>query len=500
MTIRDSYPLPVIAHLLNGLSGCQFLSKIDLKSAFNLLRVAPGHEWKTAFQTPWGLFEYLVMPFGLANAPAIFQRFIQHCLREYLDVCCFVYIDDILVFSKTQEQHVKDLHNILSKLQQYNLKASLSKCQFFQSAVKFLGFKISSDGLRMETGKLSTILEWPLPSSLKQLRRFLGFCNFYRRFIPKFSGLARPLTELTKEGNFTVENIQKPEPRASFSALKKCFLMAPLLRHFNFHFPRIVHVDSSGYAIAAVLSQPDQSGKLQPVSFHSRKLTDRERGWSIFELELLAIVEAFEQWRAWLMGTEDPVRVYSDHANLRHFSTIKHLNPKQARWASFLDGFNLVIHHITGKGNPADAPSRRPDLVGEGPLIPAHSITCRMVNVNDITDNNQHLSLKFHDLHFQRPKRDLLDYFARYYDRISTEERSALVERDNTLWFQDRIFVPSNLCTRLIQLFHDAPTVGHPGTARTLALITRSFSWPGIRKEVIKYVKSCDSCQRVKAQ
>jgi hypothetical protein len=155
MTVRDSYPLPVIANLLNSLSGFKFLSKINLKAAFNLLRVAPGHEWKTAFRTPWGLFEYLVMPFGLANAPAIFQRFIQHCLREFLDVCCFVYIDDILVFSKTGEQHVIDLQNVLGKLCLYSLKASLSKCQFFQSSVKFLGFVISSKGVK--NGRRQTI-------------------------------------------------------------------------------------------------------------------------------------------------------------------------------------------------------------------------------------------------------------------------------------------------------------------------------------------------------
>jgi hypothetical protein len=180
MTVRDSYPLPVIAKLSNSLSGCRYLSKIDLKGAFHLLQVALGHEWKTAFQTPWGPFEYLVMPFGLANAPAIFQCFIQHCLHEFLDICCFVYIDDILVFSKTREQHVIDLQNVLGKLQHHSLKASLQKFQFFQSSVKFLGFVISSKGLKMEEGKLVTILDWPLPSSLKQLHRFLGFCNFYR--------------------------------------------------------------------------------------------------------------------------------------------------------------------------------------------------------------------------------------------------------------------------------------------------------------------------------
>ncbi|PLW51925.1 hypothetical protein PCASD_00852 [Puccinia coronata f. sp. avenae] len=339
----------------------------------------------------------------------------------------------------------------------------------------------------MDQEKLATILDWPLPSSLKQLHRFLGFCNFYRRFIPKFSELARPLTELTKEGNFNSDNIQQLGPRASFLALKRCFSAAPLLHHFDFELSRTVHVDSSGYAVAAVLSQPDQAGKLHPVSFYSQKLTDRERGWAIFDLELLAIVEAFEQWRAWLMGTTEPVQVYSNHSNLCHFTTAKNLTPKQARWASFLDGFNFVILHIAGKANPADAPSRRPDLLGEGPLIPTQAIARRMVSVNDVGGIIPSKSFNLYDLHFQRPTQELLDYFIKNYDKVSQDERKALTERDKILWFQDWIFVPSTLRTRIIQLFHDAPTVGHPGIARTLALVTRSFSWPGIRKDIIRF-------------
>jgi hypothetical protein len=184
MTICDSYPLPVIPLLLNNIQGCKYLSKIDLKAAFNLLRVAPGHKWKTAFRTPWGLYEYKVMPFGLANAPATFQRFIQHVLREYLDVCCFFYIDDILIFSKTQENHLLDLNKVLSKLQEHSLKALLLKCEFFSSKVKFLGFDITQDGLKMNDKKLATIAAWPFPSDLKELRRFSGYTNFYQKFIP----------------------------------------------------------------------------------------------------------------------------------------------------------------------------------------------------------------------------------------------------------------------------------------------------------------------------
>jgi hypothetical protein len=298
MTLRDSYPLPVISHLLNNLHGCKFLSKVDLKAAFNLLRVAPGHEWKTAFRTPWGLYEYLVMPFGLANAPATFQRFIQHVLREYLDICCFVYIDDILIFSKTKDQHIKDLDNILQRLREYSLKASLNKCEFFCQQVTFLGFDITQYGLKMNFKKLETINSWPYPSNLKELRRFLGFTNFYRRFIPNFSEVAMPLTSLTKGDAGELVDWKTDASFAAFEGLKALFVKEPLLRHFDFEKPRWVHVDSSGFAIAAVLSQPDEKGILQPVSYYSRKLTDRERSWMIFDLELLAIVEACEEWRA----------------------------------------------------------------------------------------------------------------------------------------------------------------------------------------------------------
>jgi hypothetical protein len=262
MTIRDSYPLPVISLLLNNLQGCRDLSKIDSKAAFNLLRIAPGHEWKTAFRTPWGLFEYNVMPFGLANAPATFQRFIQHVLREYLDVCCFVYIDDILIFSKKREGHLLDLKNVLSCLKENSLKASLLKCEFFSTKVTFLGFDITKEGLKMNGKKLTTISEWPFPSNLKVLRRFLGYTNFYRKFIPPFSEVAGPLTTLTQEDKQGKIELKPPDAVASFYELKRLFTTDPLLIHLDFERDCVLHVNSLGYAIAGVLSQLGSDGIL----------------------------------------------------------------------------------------------------------------------------------------------------------------------------------------------------------------------------------------------
>lgn len=174
--------------------------KIDLKSVFHLVRIAQGHEWKTAFRTPWGLYEYLVMPFGLATAPACFQRFITSILSEYLGFFCFVYIDDILIFSESVEEHEEHLRLVLTKLREHGLYASVNKCLFNQDSVPFLGFIISSKGMTMDPDKLATIRDWPMHKNIRKLRRFLGFANFYRRFIHQVSDITAPLTSLTKEG------------------------------------------------------------------------------------------------------------------------------------------------------------------------------------------------------------------------------------------------------------------------------------------------------------
>lgn len=264
MTRRDSYPIPVMSWLLNQLKGCKFFAKIDLKAAFNLLRVAAGDEWKTAFRTPWGLFEYLVMPFGLANAPANFQRFIQWVLREYLDVFCFVYLDDILIFSKTEHEHLIHIDKILSALSEHRLTASPEKCAFFDTSVIFLGFVISTTGISMDPEKLKSIAEWPFPKDLKDLQRFLGFSNFYRRFIENFSGIAGSLTALTANGVDTKRGLKTEEALSAFNTLKSLFASRPFLIHFDFSLPRFLHVDSSGYAYSGILSRRIQKGNYDP--------------------------------------------------------------------------------------------------------------------------------------------------------------------------------------------------------------------------------------------
>ncbi|KAH9459172.1 hypothetical protein Pst134EA_033023 [Puccinia striiformis f. sp. tritici] len=534
MTVRDSYPIPILGQLLNQLQGCKFFTKIDLKAAFNLLRVAEGDEWKTAFCTPWGLFEYLVMPFGLSNAPACFQRFIQHVLREFLHISCFVYIDDILIFSRTRDKHTTHVLQILKCLQDHQLFASPEKCSFYAHHVSFLGFVISSEGIRMDPDKLSTVVDWPYPETVCHLRKFLGFTNFYRKFIDRFSEVSAPLTELTKNGADIDQGLKTKECLSSFSHLKSCFTRAPLLQHFDFAKKRVLFVDSSKYALTAVLCQPGDDGVLRPVSFLSRKLTPRESVWQVHDQELFAVVHAFQEWRAWLIDTTEPVLVMSDHANLRYFMDSQKLSDRQARWAAFLVSFHFVIQHVSGKANPADPATRRPDFVSgdesnehhrtllsqEGPGFCLTDSSLDKEEELDLADieipiapqdstslvsdspSPQDPVIDLTDPVFCQPTHRLRQLLTEAYCReppvAEDDDESPLLFKHGFWWLKDRIFVPPSLRPLILQAFHDDISAGHVGSLKTLQNITRSLTWPGIRKDVIQYTKSCLSCQRAK--
>jgi hypothetical protein len=307
------------------------------------------------------------------------------------------------------------------------LKASLNKCEFFCAQVTFLGFDITQYGLKMNFKKLDTINQWPYPTNLKELRQFLGFTNFYQRFIPAFLSVVMPLTSLTKGDAGELAAWKTDASLLAFEELKSLFVKEPLLMHFDFTKPRYVHVDSLGYAIAAVLSQPDDKGNLKLVSYYSRKLTEQERSWMIFDLKLLAIVEVCEEWRAWLMGTEEPVKMFLDHSNLLYFKTAKQLSPKQARWALFLDNFNMLIYHVEGTKNPADAPSRREDFTqGKAIVLESHVIKDKLV-ANELAEVTHGEKLDqfvgYHNLSFQRPNKDLITHFEKHYSQGKLEKK-----------------------------------------------------------------------------
>ena len=392
LTIKNRNAPPLIRETLAKLCMSKIYSKFDIIAAFNEIRMKEGDEEKTAFLTRYGLFEYVVMPFGLCNAPATFQAFINEVLREYLDVFCSAYLDDILVYSDSKEEHIQHVSKVLEKLKQAGLYLDINKCQFHVKEVKYLGLIITTEGLKMDPKKIETIVQWKTPRCLKDVQAFMGFANFYRRFVHGYSRIAAPLSNLTRKDQKSFIfpwALDSPEQRA-FEDLKKAFTTAPILAHFDPDKETWLETDASDYVIAAILSQRGEDGMLHPVAFLSKKMSPQECNYEIYDKELLAIVRAFEEWHPELAGTpiEDPIRVLTDHRNLEYFMSSKQLNRRQARWAEFLSEFNFKISYRPGKqGTKPDSLTRR---VGD---LPENANDDRHQYQNQIMLKDKHLDI-----------------------------------------------------------------------------------------------------------
>ncbi|KAJ1584336.1 hypothetical protein NDA12_003371 [Ustilago hordei] len=288
ITVKNRAPLPLIEEQLFLLRKARIYTKLDLRAAYNLIRIAKGDEWKTAFGTQLGLYEYLVMPFGLANAPAHFQSFINDIFRDIIGIYVVVYLDDFLIFSDTEEAHVKHVTEVLTRLRSNRLFAKLSKCEFHTKTVEFLGYIIKPTGIEMDPEKVRTVKEWPMPESIHDIQRFLGFANFYQRFIAHFAHIAKPLTALVKP----IERFKKfelpEEAQQAFHKLIQAFTSAGVLQHFDYHLPTRLETDASDFAIAGVLKQ-EHEGRWHPVAFYSRKMSSAEKNYEIHDKELLAV-------------------------------------------------------------------------------------------------------------------------------------------------------------------------------------------------------------------
>jgi transposase InsO family protein len=378
ITIKNRYPIPQMRETLNRLCKAKIFSKFDVVAAFNRLRIQEGQEWLTAFNTRYGQYEYLVMPFGLCNAPGTFQSYINNSVREYLDVFCTAYLDDILVFSDNEEEHTEQVLKVLQRLRERGLQLDIDKCEFDVKEVKYLGLIISTDGVKMDPEKLEAIENWETPRSAADIQAFLGFANFYRRFIANFSALTRPLNDRTKGEAFTTRSGKKkmryvpftwtPECQQAFDGIKEAFRSAPMLAHFDPEKETWVETDASDFVTAGVLSQM-HNGVLRPVAFFSKKMSPAECNYMIYDKELLAIIRSFELWKPEVasLAPENPVQVFTDHKNLEYFMTTKQLNRRQARWAEFLSEFNFKIMYRPGKqGEKPDILTRRSQDLPKG--------------------------------------------------------------------------------------------------------------------------------------
>ena len=507
ITIKNRYPIPLTAEIIERVSGSKIFTKLDLRGAYNLVRVRPGDEWKTAFRTRYGLFEYTVMPFGLCNAPATFQHFMNDVFRDMLDVSVIVYLDDILIFSASEADHVRHVTEVLSRMEAHHLYAKLDKCHFHQTVVEFVGFIISGDGVKMDDRKVNTILEWQQPRSLKEVQSFLGFANFYRRFIRDYSAIARPLTALTKKGIlFAWTN----EAATAFAHLKAAFTTGPVLIHPDPTKPFIVETDASGFAVGCVLSQTHTDGKLHPCAFYSRTLSPAERNYDIHDKELLAVKTAFAQWRHLLAGAQHTITVYTDHKNLEYFrSTTKVLTGRLARWSRFLAAFDFVLTYRPGpQGGKPDALSRRieykldaasPGSPPEPVLKPSNFLVGAISSWSTDFAARLHLATSIDPL-VAAVRQFLRDPAATDVTAwLSPQDAGRMRDAGAVLHHAKAVYVPPPLRLEILQARHDAPTAGHFGIARTFELVARDFWWPGLRQQVREFVASCETCKRAKA-
>jgi predicted aspartyl protease len=495
ITIKNSYPLPRVDELFDRLEGARHFSSLDLLTGYWQIRVANEDVEKTAFRTRYGHYEWRVLPMGLMNAPATFMRLMNDIFRKYLDDFVIVFLDDILIYSKTLEDHRKHVRIVLDLLRENKLWAKKSKCHFFQDHIQFLGHQIDRHGMHMMEKKVDGILKWPSPKSLDDVRSYLGTVGYYRKFMQHFSQTAGPLTELLKKESGFHWNTQQEK---AFQALKDAVTTAPTLILPDPKLPYVLTADASGYGIGASLMQDHGKG-LQPIAFMSKKLTPAELKYPNHERELLALYRALKEWRHYLYGSEFTLR--SDHKNLIWICSQKQLSSRQAHWIQFFQEFAglLPIEYYAGKLNQvADGLSRRPDHrpASLPPPVPVLDNLMKPSELNLLGTTLIESGTFLDDI---RAAIRADPHTMEILRHIKRDPRITLKD-DLLRWKTNRLYIPddSKLRAVIYNECHDSPISGHVGTAKTTAAITKLFYWPHMQDEIKKYVSTCAECQRNK--
>ena len=539
-TIRNRYPLPRVGELFDQLGKARYFSKIDLRTGYWQIRVDESSVSKTAFTSRFGHYEWLVLPMGLTNAPAAFMSLMEDTFRDELNVFVLLFLDDILIYSNTLEEHTAHITTVLERLRNRQLFAKRSKCAFFCSEVEFLGHHVGRNGLRMVENKVAAVQDWPTPTCQSDVEQFLGLAGYYRPFIQDLSKLAAPLAALTGRlrkatgvkpagGGKPTRTQRKPwhwgaREGEAFAAVKRAITQAPCLAIADASKPFVVHTDASGYASGAVLMQ-DHGRGLQPIEFMSVKMTDAQRNYPVHEQELLAITNALHKWSHHLRDRH--FTVITDHQSLQYVESSKMSTSRLARWAMQLSDIDFDIHYERGDKNVvADALSRSAaggaqEPVGErSPDVSILGTVREMVNAvrtrratvaasaaassasaataaparavwNNLSEQLRAAALRDADyqgmLAFDEEERAAHGLLPRSneHERFVYDVRGALVVPDN-----------APLRTAMLNLAHD--NSGHQGRDRTYAWLVARAYWPGMQSEVATYVRGCDRCQRAK--
>ena len=514
-TIKDAYPLPRIDESLDQLAGSTWFSCLDLNSGYWQVETDPQDKEKTAFTSRKGLFEFNVMPFGLCNAPATFERLMETVLAGLHWQICLIYLDDVIVSGKSFDDMVNNLRQIFERFQQAGLKLKPRKCTLFSKQVEFLGHVISEQGIKTDPKKTECIDKWPTPKNVHDVRAFLGLCGYYRKFVYSFSEIAKPLYKLTEK---KTPFVWSDECSVAFEMLKDKLVQSPILAHPDFTKPFILDVDASEKCIGAVLSQETEDGECV-IAYGSRTLTQSERRYCVTRKELLALVNFVKFFRHYLYGKKFHVR--TDHGSLRWLMNFKNPEGQVARWIEFLSAFHMDIEHRPGRshGN-ADGVSRIPcrqcgkneDNEEDQKLYQVSqnesSTNIDVPRLKDAQDKDRDISFIKHWLEKgERPTKQAISsesWFVKsllnQWSRLSVQQellvrRVEELETDEIKW---QVVIPLSMRRDVLKYAHDVKTAAHLGIRKTLGKVRLRFYWPGLQNDVKIYVGGCEKCARKK--
>lgn len=489
ITKHNNAPIPRTDEMFDRLGRARFYSKLDLKTGFHQIRINPADVEKTAFKTKYGQFEFLVMPMGLRNAPATFQALMNSIFRDCIDDFIVVYMDDILIFSESRDDHLKHLRIVLSRLRDHQLYVGRQKYELMTEETEFLGLIVGREGVRIGDDRKQLVKDWPIPKTTTELRSFLGLVQFFRRFIQDFSRIAAPLTNLTRKySNISLWNEQCT---VAFDSLKESLISAPIMRAPDWSKSFRCHTDASQVAVGGTLTQISDDGNEHAVSFFSKRLSPAEENYSANDRELLGLVYFLQRFRCYLEGAE--FEVLTDNQVLKYFFTKQNLSRREARWLDFLGQFGIThLTLIRGRVHVlGDVPSRAPHAPTSHPTVNNINFEVPMLELpDDFRDNYQH-DLIFGDINRALQGEEV-------GDKTKTDRISRLLPHfsleDGLLYYEGMLCVPRNNVKDIMELAHDNKTAGHFGYTKTLSRLA-AYHWKNKASDVFDYCKGCITCQ-----
>ncbi|UYV78128.1 hypothetical protein LAZ67_16000203, partial [Cordylochernes scorpioides] len=476
VTVKDVYPIPRIDEVMDTLQGSTHFSAIDLRSGYWQVEVEERDKEKTAFTTAHGLYEFNVMPFGLCNAPATFERNMENMLGNLRWQICLCYLDDVIIYSPDFPTHLKRLEAVFRCFRESNLRLNDKKCRFAFEELEILGYITSKHGIKPAEHNIKAVRNFPRPKKVKEVQSFLGMCSYYRKFIKDFSKIADPLTNLIKKSvSFTWTERQEE----AFQTLKTALLSPPILGHFNPNAPTYVHTDASNIGIGATLVQ-DIGGEEKVISYLSRTLSKAEQNYSTTEKECLAVVWSMSKLRPYLYGRH--FKIVTDHHALCWLKNLKDPTGRLARWALKIQEYDFDIIHKSGKKH-LDA-----DGLSRGPLPETDwDEDFERLFLNQITDEE--------DKFIESVKKNLNGSRRSIAQNFKEEDGCLFKKNPNPEGRAWLLVVPENKKREIMKEYHNHMSNGHLGVARTMYRIKSKYFWPSMLKDVSEFVRTCHLCQ-----